>query len=166
MNNNVLLIIIVFLLIYIITKSINNCYEYYLSNDPVIQKLYQKLLPLDPIVVDLKFFKGKKSYSINKKKVYLCLKDKHGQYYDDNMLIYVLIHEIAHCINTKDIGHTEEFYRVFDELLKKAEVMGIFDPNKELIQDYCNHQDHLPEEDLFKERDEDIRENEDFTISS
>jgi len=155
-------IIIIFIIIYIVTKSINGCYEYYLSNDPMIQNILVKMRKLHPLVDKLKWFKGKKSYSINKKKVYLCLKDKDGKYYDENMLMYVAIHELAHCINTKDIGHTPAYYKVFNRLLDRAHKIGIFDKNKPLIQNYCNHQNHLDEDDKFQERDEDIGEDEDF----
>ena len=34
--------------------------------------------------------------------MHLCLKDENGNYYDDNMIIYVALHELAH-IATKMI---------------------------------------------------------------
>ena len=45
----------------------------------------------------------------------MCLKDKNGKYYDDNMLNYVALHELAHVL-CDEIGHTDKFYAIFDEL--------------------------------------------------
>ena len=39
------------------------------------------------------------------------MKDPQGQYYSENMLIYVLAHEYAHCL-AKSIGHTDEFHEI------------------------------------------------------
>ena len=90
---------------------------------------------------NIQLLKGNKSYTINKEKIYLCLTDENGKYYSDNMLTYVLIHEIAHVLNKKDIGHTDEFHRVFEELLIKAEGYGIYDPNEQKIDNYCTYND-------------------------
>ncbi len=83
--------------------------------------------------------RGKKSYTINKEKIYMCLKDQNNQYYDMNMLLHVMLHEIAHILCFDEIGHTQKFYTIFDELLRKASDMKIYDMNKPLIQDYCTH---------------------------
>jgi predicted metal-dependent hydrolase len=66
------------------------------------------------------------------------LKDENGDYYPLNMLIHVLTHEIAHFLNTKDVGHTPEFYKVFDEILKNAAEQGIYNPSIPLVKNYCN----------------------------
>ncbi len=105
---------------------------------PVINSLQQKLSAVHPIIGSLKIREGKESFTLNKKDVSLCLKDKKsGNIYDDNMLTYVLLHEIAHVLNKDDVGHTPKFHKKFDELLEKATNLGLFDPNKELVEDYC-----------------------------
>jgi hypothetical protein len=105
---------------------------------PVINSLQQKLTAIHPIIGSLKIREGKESFTLNKKDVSLCLKDKKtGELYDDNMLTYVLLHEIAHVINKDDVGHTPKFHKKFDELLERATQLGLFDPNKELVEDYC-----------------------------
>lgn len=43
----------------------------------------------------------------------------------------------AHVLNTKDVGHTEEFHRIFDDLLAKATNVGAFNPSIPVIQNYC-----------------------------
>jgi len=80
--------------------------------------------------------KGEKSYTINKKDVYMCLVDENGNYYPFNMLVYVLAHEYAHVISTS-IGHTEEFHLKFDLLLDIMIREGFYDPSEEIILDYC-----------------------------
>ena len=87
---------------------------------------------------EISLFKGNKSYTINKEHIYMCLKDEENNYYDDNMLLYVLLHEISHSI-CDEIGHTRKFHKIFDALLDKAQEMKIYDPNVPLVRNYCNY---------------------------
>ena len=66
-------------------------------------------------------------------------KDKNGQYYDYNMLMYVSLHELAHAFSkTVDENHTsKEFKTNFKDLLNKAQQLNLYDPTKPLIYDYC-----------------------------
>ena len=93
---------------------------------------------IHPEIDNLQIYKGKKSYIIDKKKIYMCLKDQHGQYYNTNYLVYVLLHEFAHYLNKNEVGHTENFHKIFDELLDRATESGIYDKNIPMIEDYCN----------------------------
>lgn len=112
--------------------------DHYTRSDPKLYQLRNHLKDLHPVIHDVSLSGGDKSYTINKKKVHLCLYDEENKYYDDNMLIYVLIHELAHCI-TNSIGHTEEFHKNFDMLLKRAEDMGLYDSSIPPIDNYCGH---------------------------
>jgi hypothetical protein len=89
---------------------------------------------------EISLSKGKKSYTINKEEIYLCLKDENDQYYNDNMLIYVLLHEISHSI-CDEIGHTEKFNKIFHALIDKAVELQIYDNNVPLIRNYCLYND-------------------------
>ena len=126
------------IILYLIISQIR---EHYLQDDPMLQKLKIMLAPLDPAVKNLKLYKGKKSYTINKQKIYICLKDEHGEYYPDNSLIFVCVHEIAHLLNKEDVGHTPAFHAKFQELLDKATRMGIYDPSKPIDENYCKYND-------------------------
>ena len=53
------------------------------------------------------------------------------------MLIYVLLHELAH-VKCDEIGHTEKFKTIFKSLLQKAELAGIYNPYQPPIDNYCN----------------------------
>ena len=112
--------------------------EYYEQMDPMLVRIRETLLPLHPCVANLKFYEGKKSYTINKKKVYLCLKDDDGEYYNFNMLIYVSIHELSHVI-CDEIGHTAKFHRIFRDLLELAEQKNIYDSSIPILKNYCGH---------------------------
>lgn len=128
--------ILIILLIWNVQKQIK---EHLLQDDPVLYTLKEILKPVHPIVKDLKLYKADKSYTLNKDKIFLCLHDENGEYYPLNHLIYVLLHEIAHRINDKDIGHTDYFYKLFNELLQKATDLNIYDPSIPIIQNYCNY---------------------------
>ena len=131
-------ILIIFILICIIYRQFRKIKEGMSSNDPVLRRLKQKLIAIHPKVNDLTFFEDKESYTINKKDVYLCLRDENNEYYNENMLIYVTLHEVAHAI-CDEIGHTQKFHEIFESLLDKAYNMGIYNPSIPIIQDYCQY---------------------------
>ena len=85
---------------------------------------------------EISLSKGNKSYTINKEDIYLCLIDENGKYYDDNMLIYVLLHEISHSV-CNEIGHTEKFNKIFHTFIQKAVELKIYDNTVPLIRNYC-----------------------------
>jgi len=112
--------------------------DHFAMTDPMLFKLKDHIAPLHPIVTSLSFYEGNKSYTINKQKIYLCLKDEKSDYYDFNMLVYVTIHELAHVL-CPEVGHTQKFHEIFDQLLKEATELGIYDPTQPIIKNYCGH---------------------------
>jgi hypothetical protein len=130
----ILATILIILLSWVIYKQVK---EYHLQDDPMLHTLKEVLKPVHPIFNNLKLYKGDKSYTINKDKTFLCLYDENGDYYPINHLIYVLLHEVSHSINTKDVGHTPEFHRIFDELLDRANKIGVYNPSIPLVRNYC-----------------------------
>tara|TARA_B100000035_G_C21002702_1_gene555730 strand:+ start:722 stop:1318 length:597 start_codon:yes stop_codon:yes gene_type:complete len=68
------------------------------------------------------------SYSINKgEKIVFCLRsrDKHQKLIDLNTIMFVAIHELAH-VMTLSTGHTEEFWKNFQFLLREAVGINIY----------------------------------------
>lgn len=68
------------------------------------------------------------SYSVNKgEKIVLCLRarDDTEKLIDENTLMFVSLHEIAH-IMTKSVGHKREFWKNFKFLLKHAIKIGLY----------------------------------------
>ena len=81
------------------------------------------------------------SYSVNKgEKIVFCLRsrDERQKLVDENVMMFVALHELAH-IMTKSVGHTDEFWNNFRYLLKKAIKLGLYkDVNFEKNPvDYC-----------------------------
>lgn len=118
---------------------VNKKREYIQSTDPMLIKLQEDVRKLDPRIKDLEFFSSDESYTEDKKKIFICMKDEKGEYYDYNMLMYVTIHEITHALtNVIDIYHvTPQFKNTFESLLSKAYKLGIYDPEKPLYKHYC-----------------------------
>ena len=108
-----------------------------LQTDPIVQELRDELSSISDMAQDLEFYEGFQSFTINKKDVYLCVKDHKDEYYDKNFLRYVAIHELAHA-HCDEIGHTPKFYRIMDELLEKAEELGFYDPKHPRLHNYCS----------------------------
>ena len=137
-----LFLFFVALLLYIIFMQVN---EYYHANSPILHEIREKLLFLADTpyekntILSLKFYEGKKSYTINKRKVFICLyKPGTKEPYPINMLMYVAIHELAH-VFCDEIGHTRKFHQIFNNFLYRAEEKGIYDPSIPLITNYCGH---------------------------
>lgn len=118
-------------LLYLLKTS----YENYLESEPTVTRLKRKLLPSFPELAYIKMMKGDSSYTINKQKIYLCT-EANGKTYDDNMLTYVILHELAHTM-CPEVGHGKTFQRIFQMLLTRAEMNELFDPAKPRTENYC-----------------------------
>ena len=130
-------IICALILFYFVYTICNQQYEYFIkSRDPILRELYSKLSVLHPKFKQVELYEGNQSYTLNKRKIYICLKDENGKYYHDNMLVYVICHEYAHIL-CNEIGHTKKFFAIFDQLLAKAVQMGYYNPNIPPLKNYC-----------------------------
>jgi len=70
------------------------------------------------------------SFTINKgEEIHLCLRSKKGErnLHDPNLLIFVVIHELAHVMSVT-IGHNDEFKENFEFLLNEARDAKIYYP--------------------------------------
>lgn len=77
---------------------------------------------------EIDVYPSTKSFTVNKNVVYLCLENTHGVPFDTNTLIYVFIHELAHVL-CDEIGHTEKYKAIFNQLIKEATDLHIYDPD-------------------------------------
>lgn len=79
------------------------------------------------IIENLFANKFETSYIINKgETIALCLKSTvTNDYHDDNLIIYVLLHEMAHAACPED-NHTELFKKIFVFMLSVAIKLGIY----------------------------------------
>jgi hypothetical protein len=107
-------------------------------DDPKLDELKQRLSLAFPEIRNLDLTGSNKSLTINKQHVFICTKDEQGEYYSDNMLIYVILHELAHVL-CDEVGHTDKFRKIFQELLDRAHDAGVYDPSIPPIDNYCNY---------------------------
>ena len=152
--NIILFLIIVGGIVWLVVTQVE---EFTLQSDPKLKVLKEKVEPLfvsdkiycgilsplnnrKNILNEISLYKGDKSYTINKHKIYLCLTDENGEYYNDMMLLHVLIHEICHCL-CDEIGHTEKFNDMLEALLDEAHNIGVYNKEYPLIQNYCTYND-------------------------
>lgn len=136
----ILLIIIIILLSVILMNILYNRIEEYNQrelSDPILEVLKKLLIPVHDIFNVIKLNKGNKSYTLNKEIIYICVKDEKGEYYPMNSLVHVILHEVAHMLNTKDVGHTKEWQKIFNDLLKKAEEKQVYNPAIPMVSNYC-----------------------------
>eukprot|EP00798_Chlamydomonas_sp_ICE-L_P029494 gene29494-biopygen5407 len=69
---------------------------------------------------------GYTSYSVNKgEKIVLCLRQKDKTLVDENVLMYVAIHELGH-LATDEVGHTQKFWDNFKWILEEEIGIGIY----------------------------------------
>ena len=75
------------------------------------------------------------SYTVNKgEKIILCLADRENDnLYSYNLLMYVLIHELAHILNTT-YGHDDNFKKTFRFILEKSIELNLY-----TYEDYKNN---------------------------
>ena len=133
------IILIIFILSFgVVLFTTNRIYEKYLEDDPMLIDIRETLTPVFPDINKVILLKGKKSYTINKKRIHLCLTDKDGKYYDKNMLVYVTLHELAH-VRCDEVGHTKKFHNIFKDILEDASAHNIYNPNIPVIKDYCKY---------------------------
>jgi hypothetical protein len=69
---------------------------------------------------------GYTSYSVNKgEKIVMCLRQPDNKLVEDNLLMYVAVHELGHLM-TDEIGHTPKFWHNFRRLATEAVEIGVY----------------------------------------
>jgi hypothetical protein len=131
MFGSLLCLLFIALILVLVTKQS----EKFTAKDPMILELHSILSKIHPKANEVNIDKGKKSYTVNKKDITLCLTDQDGEYYNKNMLVGVAVHELAHAV-CDEIGHTPKFWKIYDELLEKATKLGFYNPSIPPIADY------------------------------
>ena len=112
------------------------------AQDPRIQRLSRNFNP--DAISESTPNSSYTSYSVNKgEKIVFCLRSRNEQQQlaQENILMFVALHEMGHVI-TESIGHTQEFWDNFRYLLQKAISLGIYVKQdfKNNPQEYCGTQ--------------------------
>lgn len=91
---------------------------------------------------------GDKTYTLNFKRIAICIRHKNWSFYDFNTLMFVFLHELAHTgthpkyliNNGRRDNHPPMFWRVFKFILREAVEFGVIVPirySTENSVDYC-----------------------------
>ena len=125
-----------------IDKLANYCYENrynYKNMKPYIEQLYRRIQ--NSFIVESNKNSTYTSYSVNKgEQLVFCIrsKDNNEKFHDLNLLMYVVIHELAH-VGCPEYGHTPLFKEIFIFLCEISIKINIYkkinfeDDNRE----YC-----------------------------
>lgn len=127
-------LLVIVLILYLIYHEIRENFIH--TTDVCLKKVVNDVAKYFPFVTTLKFYTGESSYTLNKKRIYICVKDENGNYYTKEQLTVVVLHELAHAMND-EIGHGEKFQRIFESLLGKATNVGLIDSTTEVPSNYC-----------------------------
>lgn len=114
--------------------------EYYSERHPVIDEIRRRLYAINPAYFRIPIKTGHKSYTESKSAITLCIFNPDtGKFYDMNTLMYVALHELAHCITKADgdESHGAEFKRNFTRLLQEAHAKKVYDPRIPIPLTYC-----------------------------
>jgi hypothetical protein len=109
------------------------------SADPPYQRLIAKFNP--EVFQENDLDASSTSYSENKgEKIVVCIRDKKPPYpfADENTVMFVLLHEMAHLM-TESMGHTPEFWSNFKKLLQDCMKNGEYSPTNynQYPTEYC-----------------------------
>ena len=109
------------------------------SADPRIQIMIERFKPQN--MCENNIDADSTSYSENKgERIVVCLRSKEKPYklVDENTVMFVVLHEMAHLMTTT-VGHTPEFWANFRRLLQDAISCGVYEEvnyNKDPVE-YC-----------------------------
>jgi hypothetical protein len=85
------------------------------------------------------------SYTVNKgDRIVLCLRSRTGQLHHKNLIMYVLLHELAHImsVSMSTVYHNEEFQTNLKWLLEQATELGVYHSNtQQETVNYCGMPD-------------------------
>jgi hypothetical protein len=131
------IVVLLLVTLVVIVALLTTQRSYYSDKHPILDKVRENFVRIDPKFGDIPLRYGNSSYTEKKSVITLCLaKPENGEFYDMNTIMYVALHELAHII-TKSKGHGDEFKANFINLLRRAAQLGIYDPNKPIPTSYC-----------------------------
>lgn len=128
----------------ILIEHLNENYKNHEEKSHFIKKLKDNYMPyiISEAAVDPRYT----TYTIDKKDMHICLRtrDTREKIYDINILMYVVLHELAHLCNydkqgTPILGHGREFKFIFKFLVEEAIKLDIYQHTNYAVepQEYC-----------------------------
>lgn len=128
----------------ILIQYLDSKYKHDINKNYFIEKLKTNYDPnvLSEAAIDKRYT----TYTINKSDMHVCLRkrDNIERVYDTNLLMYVVLHELAHLCNYNKFGepiqgHGEEFRDIFKFLIIESINLGIYtyEDYTERPKEYC-----------------------------
>ncbi len=106
-------------------------------DDMVLQNVKIEIARIHPEIYNYKMYpldkcQPKDSYTEDKKRIFVCMRDASGKYYNINKIKQIIIHELAHASSkTYDPEHTSvEFLTYYRDLMTRAQQQGIIDTSQ------------------------------------
>ena len=116
--------------------------EYMSTTDEVdyVEKLKEYCCKvIDENVKEIPVTPYNSSFTEDKKKIFVCVKDKKGNFFNKNDMMYVMLHEYAHATTkVKEDPHGPAWRKNFDRYLKIAEEKGLYDSSIKLSMEYMS----------------------------
>jgi len=136
----IILIALLFGVFFFIRSYFSQAIKVY--DDPILSKIYQDLKKIYPDIdkKGIHLYGANDTLTENKKKIFICVKRRNGEYYDYNTILYISVHELAHVLNNEyDIteNHGAKFNDINNQLLNKAYELGLLDKTKPINYDMC-----------------------------
>jgi hypothetical protein len=139
-SNGIIIIVILFVVIVAVAISSASSREYISDKHPVIDEIKRRFGMINPKYAKIPIHIGHKSFTEDKTVITLCIEDPETKkQYSINVLMYVALHELAHCLTKADgkESHGDEFKANFATLLKEAAEKGVYDPSQSIPTTYC-----------------------------
>lgn len=92
-------------------------------NNPDFERLYKNFDP--NLVSEGSPESSYTSYSVNKSQLVVCLRQTDHTFVDNNVLMYVILHELGH-FACAEVGHTPKFWEIFKLIITEAVGMGVY----------------------------------------
>ena len=105
-----------------------------------VRRQFARLSPHFPemLKVEWKESNGDETYILEKTRAYLCTRNADNVPYSDNIMTFVILHELAHAMS-RSHGHSAEWNEIFQSLLDRAIEVGLYDPALMSAQKYCRY---------------------------
>ena len=110
------------------------------ANNNIVQRLKYKYNNITDFIQEAIIDSDNTTYTIDKQEIHVCIRsrDAEKKIYDINLLMYVIIHELAHICNDT-VGHDTNFINIFKYLLTKAIECNVYtyENYRQAPKEYC-----------------------------
>lgn len=105
-----------------------------------VRRLVAKLTPVFPEMERVRWSESAndETFIREKAEAFLCTRDARGNPYPDDVLTFVVLHELAHALETQ-FGHGPSWETTFQGLLDRARRHRLLDPQTLRPQTYCRY---------------------------